>query len=59
MSTTLIKSAATSWGVTTGSWILTEAVLGGWGAFFIAIPVTLGSTIWLAHRVKKIDHLYE
>jgi len=59
VTTTLIKTAAASWGVTTGSWILTEAVLGAWGAFFIAIPVTLGSTVWLAHRVKKIDNQYE
>lgn len=52
---TLTKAIVTSGGITTASWLVTEAVLGGWGAFFIAIPVTLGSTAWLAHRAKKVD----
>lgn len=53
MTTTSMKATATSFGVTTGSWLVTEAVLGGWGAFFIAIPVTFVSAAWLAHRAKQ------
>lgn len=53
MTTSLTKATAASWGVTTGSWLVTEAVLGGWGAFFIAIPITFVSAAWLAHRGKQ------
>lgn len=49
----VFKAAATSFGVTAGAWMLTDAVFGFWG-LVLGVPATLASTVWLAHRTKKI-----
>lgn len=49
----LIKAAVTSAAATTGGWLLTEAVFGFWG-LVLAVPVTIASGAWLAHRARRI-----